>query len=303
MAIKRLPLPAAAGAALLFACSTSPTGPESPDEGYFQEAEYSIVGDRIITLGGPDTVWSCADTGKTMNIRPERPDTNRFTLSGNIFRVFTGLDTVWAASPDSPPEAVVDKYSEFARLGGGQGLEGRWRFQGYGYSLLSGNLSAEARENLDYFQKRFLIRSRYVTEDYDFSDDRIYMRVGGDFAGLYVAEWNGAFLFDSTQPADSAEYDVEVARLDSGTVRLKGRRTGETVTLTREEPRPGWTYSSDNPAHPAYSGNPATRPCDALQWFRTEFLAGNRRAGQVFKQGARPGPFADWNLPGHHGNW
>lgn len=298
-----MPALAAVGAALLIACTTSPNGPESLEGGSYLEAEYSVHGDTLVLLNLPDTVWSCNDTVKTSQVELDEPDSFRFTVSGNALQVFQGgPDSIWGL--ENQLEGVVDNYSRFNRIGGGQGLEGRWLFKGYGYNLLSGTLSQSSKERLEFLQNLYLNRSRYVTEEYEFSDGRMILRIGGDFAGLYVANWNGAILDDSLVSPDSAIYDVEVTRLGPGSVRLKGRKTGETVTLTLsiEKSRPIWSYASDNPSHPTYPGSLSMRPCTAREWFMSDFLSNNRRRGVVISELVAGGdPAAFQRMPNHPG--
>ncbi len=291
MSIATLPALAAVGAALLIACTSSSTGPEALGSEGFLEAEYTVLGDTLVLQSLPDTIWSCDDTVKTMRIEQYEPNSYRFTVSGNTLRLFLGgPDTIWGLGDQV--DGMVDRYSRFSRIDGGQGLEGRWIFKGYGYDLLSGTVNERSKKNLEFLQNLYLIRSQYVTEEYEFSDGKMIRRNGGDFAGLYVASWNGAFRDDSLDVPDSAIYDIEATRMGPGSVRLKGRKTGETVTLTLSIATsvPIWTYASDNPSHPTYPGSISERPCTVREWFRTEFLAGNQRAGHAFKRGvAAPG--------------
>lgn len=279
------PLPALLPTALfLFACSTSSTGPDVLETQAKLIGDYTVSADTLIVQYPIDTSWGCTSSGPgqaSMTIIKPEPDTTHFQVSGNRLQI---LRTEYLGAPSDPAYPVIRWRSVWQRVAGGPGLEGRWRNQDYGYEVVSGSLESWLKQRFDRMVWADSVEKRFVTSELEFSRDSMWLRQDGDFAGFFVAEWNGELGEDLP---DSARFDVEVKAVDSRTVRFRGRKTGETVTLTLIGPELVKHYSSDNPDHPAFYPMEAFKRCD-FGWVE-EFLAANQHPAVPMKR-SRPEP-------------
>lgn len=291
----RLPaLAAACGCALLLACTSSSTGPEALDGEPVFIGDYTVSGDTLFLRRPSDTDWNCegdpANPVPVPEVREPDPDTSLFAIDGGTLRLYYPPEDVYAEFPSQTVVAVKRRFLDMARVGGGRGLEGRWQVREHAYEILSGTLEGSAKARRESEEEFFRTQLRYLTIEYEFAGGRARGRLGGDFAGFYLAEWNGDTETgtDTLDTPDSAEYDVRAVRLNSGTVRLTGGKTGETVTVTFVGPTRGEHFASDNPAHPAYLHEDVFRSCGMEDWFH-EFLDANRKVEPILKRGRERG--------------
>lgn len=282
-----LPSLAALGLSALSACMESDSGdPALSDRESFHLGDYSVSGDTIFMQTPADTFWDCWSDNPTMQIEGPETDTTRFEISGNRLIIFNEVDTSRSIASGEETWAVVRRHSYFARTGGGPGLEGRWRWDGNGFEVLSESPDRKERARMERYDSLLAIQLDYLTMELDFSRGEARGRISGDNAGLFLARWNGALAYDSLDRPDSAQYAVAVTRLHPDTVRLVGRETGETVTVYYVGPRKSRWYASDRDGRVPYSEEEYHRVCGIDGWY-DEFLMENSRVDQVIKRSAK----------------
>jgi hypothetical protein len=275
---------------LLSNCGSSPTDPGLGGEGLLI-GNYSLSGDSVFIHYPARERVRCEGDVLVRDTIESRTSANRFTLQGDRFRVFNRPESLHKSSAPFEVEAVVQTYSDFRRVSGSGGHEGRWHGSVNGYALLSGTLGVENKADQDGRIRRNDLRNGYLTSEIEFSSNTVRIRQDGRFADLFVAEWNG-MISGEPEDADSTRYDVDVQAVDKVTLRMKGNKTGETVTVRFEDPNGQRRFSSDNPAHPTYStADPEVKcPADTATGWYTRFLVENRKQPTVFKKGAFQGP-------------
>jgi hypothetical protein len=255
--------------------STGPgnaTPPVIPD----QVMSYTISGNNIITLSTLkiDTLKSC--NGSVMTTRYDtvsKPgyDTVAYVLTSNTLIVL-GVNGGDSGSFTNPAAKVV--YDQvFTRQGTGTDLIGSWKSTGRQYRLVSGTLTSAERQQLD--SAMVADAAQMAVGNYtelSITADKINVYQHGiinnsSWADYFIAGWNN-------QQLDS----ITITKINDSSVRLVGRTSGETVTITNSTD--GITYTSSNSAHAAYTyyNNPTTCPNDYYpSWFWL-FLAANPKA-------------------------
>lgn len=269
----------------LVACDHGVNGPTQLSGTADFVGDYTVSGDRIFMTQPPDTSWSC-DAGVAIpEVEPAETDTTSYTLVGTALTLWSDPDTL--LDDEGGFIAVLRSGSLLRRSGVGMGLEGRWRMESFEFHVLSGALDEEHRKMYDRFKTVLTQRNQYITSELEFAGGKAWSRVEGRFADFFVDDWNGRIAPDSTPP-DSALYDIEVRTVDARTVSLKGRKSGENVTLTFDQPMGFATYSSDNPAHKTYNDLGYRPDCSGTglprSWF-FQFKRENAKQPILFKKG------------------
>jgi hypothetical protein len=273
-------LAALCAAAILFGCKASTHDPDpdpEPDprgEDAHVFGSYSVSADTLIIQTPKDTAWECEGDGEIMSVATPPPQPMRFALAGDRLRIYS--------SPDSIPGAdgaiaAVQFHILHARKGGGQGIMGRWRSMEKAYDLLSGALDAVSQAKVARILQAFAIGQSHFVDEIILSNGEAWLSRTGNHSGHFLAAWNGLLAYNLDQVPDSAVYDVAVSAPHPDTVRLEGKRTGETVTITFTGPlRAFKRFASDNPDNAAYSEDDATLTCPQPRWYH-EFLFQNQR--------------------------
>lgn len=265
---------AALGLSLFSGCFESPDDEEDdsglkplPTDPYFI-GDYTVRGDTIFMHLPADTSWICYQEEPEMKIDEPETDTTLFDLAGNQLRLISEEDTLQSFETEGGGEAVVRSYTQFQRAGSGAGLEGYWRWESSGHEVISGIPNAEYRSRLSRSDQLLVIQLSYVTIELELTKGKAWGRSDGDFAGLFVARWNGDFEWDSLDTPDSARYAIDVKKLGTDAVELTGQKTGEVVTITFMNLFDNYErYSSSRSERKPYNNQDYRTQCGIDGWF------------------------------------
>lgn len=265
----------------LAACAEQSSSPAEEDTvGFLHIGTYAADDSVVITQIVPDTAWLCEDGVRIQRIRQKGPDTAIYRVQDDRLRIWGGYDTVPSSTPS---RAILRRFTEFARISTGPGIRGGWRYDTSGFEVQQGSLLPEELRRYHAIVEKERQENAYVARELLFGQKNIYRRETGRFAELFAARWNRLFDEPPFSPAnpDSAWHDIDVTVLGAAQVRLKGRKTGETVLLEWIPPANSRRFSSDNPEHPPYdeANHLLDLPCFERQrfgWYEA-FLSANRR--------------------------
>jgi hypothetical protein len=251
---------------------------------------YVLAGNKIISGGQPDTDFYCEGDVPHTEVYPGHPDTVEFQVSATTMTIYNSIDT-------SRLGVVVQRIATLLRVGPGSGVEGTWKEGDQSYRVLSGTLSAEEKAEYDSDLVRSKKYMAYTEYSVVIGAGRITTYVDARTADRFIADWNGT-LSDHPEDADSLRYDMTAKAVDKYTVELKGRKTGETVRVTRS-PLGDMTYTSDNPAHAAYHyiHNARTCPNDPQPQWYSEFQSNNSKEPGILQKSGQIHPKADFSRP------
>ena len=231
---------------------------------------YKVSGDMIITGVHIDTSHYCDGDSLVVDTSMQGPDTVRYSIAGGILSIVGPPDTQEVSG------AVVQHTFKAERVGGGSGLEGRWKSLPADYVVLSGTLTAEEKINLDKSKAGQGGMEKYGDAYIEFSGGLIKTYLDLDQAQIFLDAWTGASQGD-TSAGMAHRYDIEAKALDRLTVQLKGNKTGEIVTM-KFSALGDRTVTSSDPKHPGftYLQDPASCPETIQpQWYSLEFLVPN----------------------------
>ncbi|MDB5049334.1 MAG: hypothetical protein JWO30_2405 [Fibrobacteres bacterium] len=258
-------------AALLTGCLTGGTGGTTPAPDGTEKiiGPYTVVDGKIITPLRVESYSYCSGNTLETFLDTSRADTVPFELTGSSVTFLGGRkDTL-------PSGTIVEQVLNAMREGSGSGLEGSWIYRSFQSRLVSGSPTAEEltemRANdseMTAFLTLNIVRVRFSGGTLSTFEDI-------QTAERFLGDWNGKEDFSGDEP-DSAKYDVAVIVLGKHTVALKGRKSGETVTLTIDS-EGNRTYTSSAADHPEYHyvENPKTCPNDQQPDWYGDFLDAN----------------------------
>lgn len=279
-----LPLLAALGLSLISGCFESPDDDEDdsglkplPTDPYFI-GDYTVRGDTIFMHLPADTSWICYQEEPEMEIEEPETDTTLFDLAGNQLRLFSEEDTLNSNDVETGIQTVVRRFTQFKRVGSGSGLNGTWRMDTVGYQMISGVLDTISKNANERMSKIMAIHGTYVTSEFELSNGKAWGRMDGDFAGLFVATWNGDLEFDLLDRPDSARYAIDVKKLGHDTVVLTGQKTGEVVTVTFLQPYVWRQFSSSRSDRIPYDESDGIQSCSFDDWFEDFKFENDKRS-------------------------
>jgi hypothetical protein len=279
----------AAGTAGLLSCTPTGTtvdGPGGSKQTTTNHGTYRISGDSIyVTPSNPiDTVYRyCFGDSLVVYIDTIKESGMPYSISGNTL-TFTNTDT--SMNGAGYTMAAVGTYS---RQGTGVGVEGTWNAVSVVYTVLSGTAPDSIRQEIDSMNAMFsrILASGDVTAQYIFSNGQFTVNssYAVHWADDYVSSWTKCSLYGT----DTCSYAVTVTKQGGSSVRLVGKTSGETVTITWNAAGDE-TFTSSNPtAHPAYTyyANPVQCPNNYEPDWLATFLSANAKVMPLVKKSAR----------------
>ncbi len=242
---------------------------------------YRVSGDSIfVTVSmAPDTYSYCNGDSlvsqiDTMSGMDESG--MRYTLSGNTLTL--AENAAGLLSDSSSSAYSVDENLVYSRSGSESGLQGKWFLASVGFNVTSGILPDSLRNYLDSIttSANQEIVSGQISESITLSGNSFSeaMTVESKPADQFVSSWTECSLY--AYSLDTCNYAVTVVNVNDYTAQLRGKKTGETVTIVWNANN-DQTYTSSNTSHAAYTyiENPKTCPDDYEPgWFIT-FLSDN----------------------------
>lgn len=253
--------------------SDSTSGPVPTNEGdthslsRTQEWRYSVQGDSLVLDPAAVEIFSYCSIREGQGgewvdefvVDTVQPYRAAWAIVGDTLRFDIRLDTSYDRSAEDEVLAtgISRKWSALVRQGRGAGLEGAWRQVGNGREWLAGTRTRTSQAE-DMIEADFL---RFHPMTFTFSQGALVRSGYSQEADNFLATWNGEiYRWDSTWLPDSAVYDLAVRKLDETRVELRGRKTGEVVTI--QWSNSGISYASSVAAHGrhVYAFNPASCP-------------------------------------------
>jgi hypothetical protein len=280
----------AAGMAGFLSCGPSSgnyvTNPSGGNPTSTMTGTYRISGDSIyVTPSNPiDTVYSyCFGDSLVLYIDTIKESGMPYSISNNTL-IFTNTDP--SMNGTGYTMAIVMTYS---RQGTGVGVEGTWNAVSVVYTVQSGTAPDSIRQEIDSMNAMFnrILASGDATAQYIFSNGQFTSNSSYSYnwTDNFVSSWTKCSLYGT----DTCSYAVTVVKLSSSSVKLVGKTSGETVTITWNS-KGDETFTSSDPAHTAhtYYANPKQCPNDYQPtWFIT-FLTANAKPGAVlYKKSAQ----------------
>jgi len=246
------------GVLALLACSggnSTDGGDANPPAG---ASSYTVVGNKIVTPAHEVTTNTCNGSESQTQVTKVPSDSAVFEVSADSLKIASGTDT--AASG-----AIVHFTSIFARVGSGSGLEGQWRLIEQAYQVISGTLTTVEKTNYESnnSNSRYLL-STFVNSTLEIGSGKITSSIEANTAGLFMESWNGSNPY-VYHKADSTRFDMTAKAIDAHTLELKGRKTGETVTLVMTSSSSNFSgdvvYTSDKAGNATYHYNADAKTC------------------------------------------
>jgi hypothetical protein len=257
----------------LSGCVTGGDGgklPQPPTGEPVSITPYVVQGDRLLIPVYADTTYGCHGDTLVSLIDTVPADTVPFQIRGDTLTLITSVDT--------PPEgAVVENLLLLVRSGGQNGLEGTWRYGDQDFRVASGTLTAWQKDELD--ERIAGLRYSYTFNEYAYVFESGAIRAYKDekTAERAMARWYGTDL-NLKAEADSLIYDMDARMVDKYTVEYRGRRTSETIRVTKM-PNGDLDFVSLDPAHAAahIPKKPAACPGAPIPAWYFDFQAENRK--------------------------
>lgn len=239
---------------------------------------YRISGDSIyVTASYPaDTSSYCFGDSLILRIDSAQPPQESgipYSITNNTLTIIEPYNTT------SMSGYGVSILVNFTRVGQGVGVQGTWNGTSMGYQVLYGTLPDSVRNELDLMvaQANQSLASGEISMQFTFSGNQItaVQSYTPDWADNYVSSWTDCNLYGT----DTCSYAVTVVKLNSATVQLHGKTSGETVTITWKANGDQHFTSSDTSHHAyTYYENPVTCPNNfEPDWF-FNFLTANAKA-------------------------
>jgi hypothetical protein len=273
-------------------------------------AGFLSCGDKGNTIYGPDgskqtmtMTGTYRISGDSIYVAVTYPaDTNRYCNGANLV---VHIDTAYTQPESGIPYVIsnstltltaTDPYMNGAgytiamvmtltRVGPGTGMQGTWNFVSETYSVLSGTAPDSIKRDLDALNAE--ISQRIASGEFAGQ----YIFSGNQFSSVssYAFNWADDFVSSWTDcnpnyySTDTCTYAVTVVKLSSSSVRLLGKTSGETVTVTWNAAGDE-TYTSSDSTHHAgtYYVNPASCPNTIPAWYNT-FLSDNPKPALLKK--------------------
>lgn len=213
------------------------------------------------------------------------PDRVAWAIVGDTLRYDIRVDTTVDISQEGEvtDSGVSRIWSVLVRQGSGAGLEGTWTQVGIGRELVSGTPTRMSRV-LDWAEARYF---RYQPTTWVFSQGALVRSGYSLAADDFISYWNGEYFpDDSSRGSEREAYDISVRKLDEVRVELRGRKTGEVVTI--EWSNSGIVYTSSvtgNERH-HFAFNPTSCPNDYEPEWLSTFRAMNRKIDFAAFRGA-----------------
>jgi hypothetical protein len=270
------------GMMVLLSCGNSGGvyGPSSSPGTMTMTGTFRVSGDSIyVTATTPaDTMRYCM--GDSLVVQIDSANTQQ--ESGIPYSISNNTLTLTESFPDmSGAGYTIGLNINFSRVGSGIGVEGTWNLASITYVVLAGTAPDSIKHEVDSMNTAMnqMLASGEVSMQYTFSGTQFtaVQSYTYNWADYYVSSWTDCSY---AYGADTCSYDVTVVKLNSSTVQMHGKTSGETVTITWNGAG-DMTYTSSDPTHLAftYYMNPVSCPNDYMpDWFAT-FLTANAKPG------------------------
>ena len=221
-----------------------------------------------VTIGGNKIIDTIVDTsygcqGSLLQVYKDTSiDSQSYDLQGNTLSYLRD-ESLFTYDPitmsySASAHAVVQFKQGFTRVGSGSGLQGRWKFTEYSYSVLSGALTSADSGYVTLSDEAGIIKGflYYGTLELQFTATDILGYYDYQSAKSFLDDWNGTPYGQAPDSlkAIGALYNIYVVKVDQYTVRLTGNVTHEVVT--EYEGNDGTSITtSNNPQHKVHRYN------------------------------------------------
>ncbi len=237
-----------------------------------EQVQYSLQGDFFIYPPQPRTHFECGPNSeiiKTVDTTIE--EKFKFEIHGDSLHFLE-----WDHRDRSNSGAVIQWFDKYYRIGAGVGIEGVWKNTGKDFRIDSGSISIEKEA---YYRRSTSDSSLKKNRFFD-----LYQKFSGGIETVYldrysaeefIANWNGTYLING-EIADSANYRIQVTKIDAHTVELQGQINMEKVTI-KETDDGSRFFESTNPSHAKFKSerNPLSCPDKYEPDWYSEFLTAN----------------------------
>lgn len=264
------------------------SGPSGGNPTMTMTGTYRISGDSVyVAPSNPiDTVLRyCLGDSLVLYIDTIKESGMPYSISNNTL-IFTNTDP--SMNGTGYTLATVMTYSRQGATG--VGVEGTWNAVSVVYTVQSGTAPDSIRQAIDSLNAMFsrILASGDATAQYIFVNGQFTSNSSYSvhWADDYVSSWTDCSYSYGT---DTCSYAVTVTKLSSSSVKLVGKTSGETVTISWNAAGDE-TFKSSDPTHAAYTyyANPKQCPNDYQPTWFTTFLTANAKPGAVlFKKSAQ----------------
>ena len=276
------------GTIFLFCSGTSNGVGPAPSQAMTMTGTYRVSGDSLYVTMNSQADTSTYCLGDSLEVQIDSAGTSGET--GDVYSIVNNTMTLSQWDPYMSGSAyTVDMVATFNRVGMGSGLEGTWKLASEGYAVSSGTAPDSIKRYLDSQNVDFnsALSSGQVSMQYTFSNNQITgtMSSSIDWADEYVKSWTSCSA--GSYGMDTCSYNITVVKLSASSVQLKGKTSGETVTVTWNA-QGDETFSSSNSAHATgtYYAKPKSCPNDVPTWF-SDFIIANAKTA-LLKRSVRP---------------
>ena len=278
----RFSLPTFCLSMILFGCLTGNDNGGASSSNVFQITSTYTANDTVLINNIPQTIsTSSYCQGDSLNIHYDTTeasiDTMHYSVDGNTL-------TLWKTEP-KPTSAIIKTTYVYARQKSGSELQGTWTQQSKSYTVVSGKLSANEKENLNFeFSSQ---NDNYITTVIiGASQMKIAVSIlNNNAADEFIKNWNG----NGNKFSDSAMYDITLTKISGTSVKLVGNVSNEVVTISVDG-NLDISYMSTNTSHSShiYYSKPKSCPDDYEPAWYSTFLEDNAKVSILKKREATP---------------